>query len=167
MQGTAIDSDTLIHDGIIERFVDLAQMLGIPKSVGQIYGLLFCSPAPLTFNDIVEQLNISKGSASQGLRLLRDLGAVHLVYKTGERKDLYQAETGLRELAHGFLRNQIVPRLKDGDQKLEYILRESERNQTASPHLTARLKQLREWHRKFQKLLPWVSLVLPNKKKVP
>jgi DNA-binding transcriptional regulator GbsR (MarR family) len=165
IQGSTIDSDALIREGIIERFVDLAQMLGIPKSVGQIYGLLFCSHEPLAFNDIVDQLNISKGSASQGLRLLRDLGAVHLVYRTGERKDLYCAETGLRELAHGFLRNQIVPRLKDGDVKLEQILLEAKRNRSISPHLTSRLKQLREWHRKFGKLLPWVSLVLPSKKK--
>ena len=54
------------------------QIFGVPKSVGQIYGLLYASPLPLGFSDIVERLEISKGSASQGLQLLRSLGAVKL-----------------------------------------------------------------------------------------
>jgi hypothetical protein len=56
----------------------LVQVLGVPKSVGQIYGLLYASLEPLSFSDIVERLEISKGSASQGLQLLRSLGAIKL-----------------------------------------------------------------------------------------
>jgi hypothetical protein len=54
------------------------QVFGVPKSVGQIYGLLYASPEPLSFSDIVERLEISKGSASQGLQLLRSLGAINV-----------------------------------------------------------------------------------------
>ena len=60
-------------------FAEAVQIFGlVPKSVGQIYGLLFASPEPLSFSDIVERLDISKGSASQGLQLLRALGAINL-----------------------------------------------------------------------------------------
>jgi DNA-binding transcriptional regulator GbsR (MarR family) len=162
-QGTTLQFSSL-QDRVIGYFVDLSQVLGIPKSVGQIYGLLFCSKEPLSFSNIVEQLNISKGSASQGLRLLRNLGAVHIVYKTGERKDLYMAETGLRELANGFLRKQIIPRLENGDQQLQQLLAEVQQEEAAE-HITSRVKQLREWHRKIGKLLPWISLMLPAKRK--
>jgi DNA-binding transcriptional ArsR family regulator len=62
----------------IELFAEVVYALGLPKSVGQIYGLLYASPAPLSFSDIVERLDISKGSASQGLQLLRTLGAIKL-----------------------------------------------------------------------------------------
>ena len=62
-----------------EMFAELVQIFGVPKSVGQIYGVLYATPEPLSFSDIVEQLNISKGSASQGLQLLRSLGAVRHV----------------------------------------------------------------------------------------
>ena len=59
-------------------FSEVVQVFGVPKSVGQIYGLLFASPEPLSFSDIVERLDISKGSASQGLQLLRSLGAINV-----------------------------------------------------------------------------------------
>jgi len=57
-------------------FSEVVQVVGVPKSIGQIYGLLYSSREPLSFSDIVECLEISKGSASQGLQFLRLLGAV-------------------------------------------------------------------------------------------
>jgi DNA-binding transcriptional ArsR family regulator len=62
----------------IELFAEVVYALGLPRSVGQIYGLLYASSEPLSFSDIVERLDISKGSASQGLQLLRTLGAINL-----------------------------------------------------------------------------------------
>jgi hypothetical protein len=59
--------------------------LGIPKSIGQIYGVLYASATPLSFSDIVGRLEISKGSVSQGLQLLRSLGAIN-VADFGEAK---------------------------------------------------------------------------------
>ena len=59
-------------------FSEVVQVFGVPKSVGQIFGLLYATPEPLSFSDIVERLEISKGSASQGLQLLRSLGAIKL-----------------------------------------------------------------------------------------
>lgn len=74
-------------------FSEAVQVFGVPKSVGQIYGLLFASPEPLSFSDIVERLDISKGSASQGLQLLRSLGAINVaVAKQPERNAM--GETG-------------------------------------------------------------------------
>ena len=57
---------------VIDLFVNAVKIVGIPKSVGEIYGLLFVAPEPLPLDALVEQLQISKGSASQGLRFLRN-----------------------------------------------------------------------------------------------
>ena len=65
-------------------FSEAVQVFGVPKSVGQIYGLLYASPEPLSFSDIVERLDISKGSASQGLQLLRSLGAINVANARGQ-----------------------------------------------------------------------------------
>ena len=62
----------------MDMFADIVSALGIPKSIGQIYGLLYASATPLSFSDIVERLEISKGSVSQGLQLLRSLGAINV-----------------------------------------------------------------------------------------
>jgi hypothetical protein len=63
----------------VELFAEAAHALSLPRSIGQIYGVLYASPEPLRFSDIIKHLNISKGSVSQGLQLLRSLGAVVLV----------------------------------------------------------------------------------------
>jgi hypothetical protein len=59
-------------------FAEVVQAFGVPRSVGQIYGLLFATAEPLSFSDIVERLDISKGSISQGLQFLRSVGAINL-----------------------------------------------------------------------------------------
>ncbi|NJR43396.1 MAG: hypothetical protein HC767_12780 [Akkermansiaceae bacterium] len=64
---------------VVEFFVDGVRVLGLPRSIGEIYGLLFISQAPLSLDDLVQRLKISKGSASQGLRMLKGLGAVREV----------------------------------------------------------------------------------------
>ena len=62
---------------VVDVFVDGVRVLGLPRSIGEIYGLLFISRTPLSLDDLVARLKISKGSASQGLRMLRNLGAVN------------------------------------------------------------------------------------------
>jgi hypothetical protein len=83
-------------------FSDVVQVFGVPKSIGQIYGLLYASPTPLSFSDIVERLDISKGSASQGLQLLRSLGAVNIA-------DLQRDAAGERRKAGSRDGEPVVP----------------------------------------------------------
>ena len=47
---------------VIELFVQFSRALGQPRSVAEIYGLLFVSHLPLTLQDLKERLNISLGS---------------------------------------------------------------------------------------------------------
>jgi len=68
-------------------FADLVVLLGLPKSMGEIYGFVFASAEPPTFADIEQKLGLSKGSVSQGLRALRELGAVREAGATDGRSD--------------------------------------------------------------------------------
>jgi len=105
----------------VNLFVGLARSVKAPKSLGEIYALLFASPQPLTFETIVRRLSMSRGSASQGLRLLRSLGAVKATYVAGDRRDHFVAETELRRLASGFLRERIAPTLEAVAERLERL----------------------------------------------
>lgn len=67
---------TAFEAEIAAVFADLVMLLGLPKSMGEIYGFIFASSEPPTFADIEHKLGLSKGSVSQGLRALRELGAV-------------------------------------------------------------------------------------------
>jgi DNA-binding transcriptional regulator GbsR (MarR family) len=139
----------------VDLFVGLAQVVGLPKSIGQIYGLLYITTAPLSLDEIAERLDISKGSASQGLKFLRTTGAVRLCDDHGSRCDHYEAETSLRTLATGFLAKQIRPHLTSGEDRLGRLKRLAASASAAErAHVVQRVKQLENWHRRAAGLLP-------------
>ena len=122
LETTAPDSS--VESEIIKYFVSFVQMLGLPKSVGQIYGTLFASEDPLSMDDIITRLGISKGSASQGLNLLRSLGAVtsHLI--PGDRREHFAADLNVSRIVHHFFEERLLPRLQHGSERVDSILAE-------------------------------------------
>ncbi len=153
-----------LENEIVDHFADLAAMLAQPRSYGQIYGLLFASTRPLSFTDIVERLDLSKGSVSQGLKALREVGAIRPAEGPDWRREHFVAETELRKLISGFLKESIQPQLKRGASRVE-ALRSRHRAAAGSRNgagraLQARLDKLRSWHRKGAALLPLVAKFL-------
>ncbi len=149
---------TEVEVEVISLFVSAVKVIGLPKSVGEIYGLLFISPQPLPLDELVERLSISKGSASQGLKLLRNYGAVRGVYVAGDRRDHYIAETELKKLVAGFLHGQIKPHMESGEVRLdriESLISTSREGQ--QEFYRGRLKKLSNWHTRSQELMPLIT----------
>jgi DNA-binding transcriptional regulator GbsR (MarR family) len=140
---------------VVAFFVRMADVLSLPRSVGEIYGILFISTDPLCLDDCRVRLNISKGSTSQGLKILRSFGAIRTVYIPGDRKDYYVAETSLRRIASGFASEQIQPHVASGEERIsrirELLLQEPEEYRDV---LTEKIDLLGNWHRKADKTLP-------------
>lgn len=65
---------------------------GINRTMAQIHALLLVSPDPLTQDDIMEELNISRGNTNMNIRELINWGLVERVLLTGERKEYFTAE---------------------------------------------------------------------------
>ena len=130
----------------IHLFVQLSRALGQPPSVAEIFGLLFVSPHPLLQEDFLQRLNLSKGSASQGLRYLQALGAVRIVPQAGDRRVHYEAVAELRNLVNRFLRQQVLPYFDGSDQRLGRIAAAAKQLPPAQRDLAiARVKMLRSW----------------------
>lgn len=138
----------------IALFVRAAAVLSLPRSVAQIYGLLFTTPEPLSIDDISVRLGISRGSAFEGLRWLRDLGAVESVFLPGVRKEHFRAEFQLRKLATGFLRNHIQPHVDNGAEHLKSLKGTIDPSSKDAAFYRDRLQQINGWHRFFSKALP-------------
>ncbi len=119
----AITSDTTTARELeleaIDYFVRLMSLLGMPRSVGEIYGLLYFSRAPMPMDMVAARLGISIGSASQGLRTLRSLKAVKVTYVLGDRRDHYLAESEFRHLLSSFIKEEIMPHLESGKARIE------------------------------------------------
>jgi DNA-binding transcriptional regulator GbsR (MarR family) len=65
---------------------------GINRTMAQIHALLLVSPDPLTQDDMMEQLNISRGNTNMNIRELINWGLVERVLLAGERKEYFTAE---------------------------------------------------------------------------
>lgn len=141
----------------IEMFINFLRLIGLPKSVGEIYGLLFVASRPMAMDRIMERLGISLGAASQGLKLLRSLGAVRVVYERGDRRDHYVADLELSRFATVFIKDELQPRMEMANERVRRMeeclagLPSKERRATRQ-----RLDRLKHWLDKGQKMIPWV-----------
>jgi DNA-binding transcriptional regulator GbsR (MarR family) len=154
---------------VVDLFLNAASSFGLPKSYGQIYGLLFCRDQSLAMDEVMKLLAISKGSASQGLRALRQLGAVSSVFEPGDRKERFVAEIRLRKLVGGFLREQADPHLYKGVGRLKKIeiMLENITDSDSRIRGSRRHEILSGWHRQMSRLLPWVKMIVGKSDRLP
>ncbi len=146
---------------VIELFVRFAHALGLPKSVGQIYGLLFLSKEPLSMDQIVDRLQISLGSASQGLKQLRGIRAVKVVYNTTKRKDFFSAESEMRRVMAGFYAEAVEPQIKDARERFERLSELAAKETVDREYYEQRLEKLKRWHGLSSDLFETIVELMP------
>ena len=106
------------EEAVVDFFVDAADLLGVPKSVAVLYGIVFASPQPLSFADIQARGTLSKGSVSQGLRVLREMGAIKEVSAPADRSELFTPDLEMRRLIQRFLEQRLEKQLAAGKSRL-------------------------------------------------
>jgi DNA-binding transcriptional regulator GbsR (MarR family) len=100
------DDTTKAKEHFIQGMSRIANFWGFPRAMGATYGAIYLSPKPLTLDDIVKEVAISKGAASTNVRQLERFGMVHKHYQLGDRKDYYVAETDFWKIIKGILRER-------------------------------------------------------------
>lgn len=162
-----LDGVEAIQVEVIAIFEDAARMLGLPKSLGGIYGLLFISEDAVSLDDVVTKLSVSKGSASQGLRFLRNLGAVRPAPRDGERREYFTAEVDLKRLVAGFIGSELEPQIgsgleksKNAESRLKALKDEGFIGEELAEHLDERVEKLNQWHRRAHWVLPFIARFL-------
>lgn len=94
------------RENFIQGLSRITYFWGFSKAMGAIFGAVYLSPAPLTLDDIVVQVGVSKGAVSTNIRNLERLGMVHKQVKLGDRKDYYTAETDFWKIVKSILRER-------------------------------------------------------------
>ncbi len=147
---------------VVSVFVDGVRVLGLPRSIGEIYGLLFVSQTPLALDDLVSRLRISKGSASQGLRMLKSLGAVREAEGGAERRTYYEPAVELKRLVGGFIREQIRPHLESGKTKISLLAETAADidDPVRRKFVAERVERLDKWMRSGGRVLPVLQKLL-------
>ena len=84
-----------VQDIFLNRINHICKKLGLNNVMAQLYAILYLNNEPLSLDDMVERLKISKGSASVNIRALESYGAVRRVWMRGSRRDYYEADTDI------------------------------------------------------------------------
>ena len=110
-----------------EKFIQswgaLGSSWGINRTMAQIHALLLVSPNPLSAEEIMEELQISRGNANMNIRALIDWGLVFKTLIKGERKEYFIAEKDMWEVVKNIIaqrkKKELEPMLKVLDELAE------------------------------------------------
>jgi len=154
-----IAAQDVLQKELVALFSDLAEIFGNPRSYGAIYGLLFAEESPLSMDEIVARIEVSKGTASQGLRHLEDLGAI--VREKDGRSHRYIARLEIRPLVAGFLSKRLLPGLSGGHARIKVLEKlVSQLPPAAQPGARLRLQRITKWHKRAATFLPIAARIL-------
>ncbi|ARV09232.1 transcriptional regulator [Winogradskyella sp. PC-19] len=150
-----------------EKFIStwgsLGTLWGINKAMAQIQALLFISTKPLSMEDIMEELKISRGNTSMNLRQLMDWGIVTKVLVSGERKEFFTTEKDVQELARVIAkersRREIKPVIKvldevssikdDGTEKTKELIKQTKALHNLTKDADAMINKLMDQKRNW------------------
>lgn len=139
----------------------MADVLSVPRSIAQIYGLLYISAQPLRFSDIESRLSLSKGSVSEGLSFLKENGMVLSTRAKGSRAETWTVAPSLAAAIVDLLRRRLQPALEQTTPELRAL-----RDEAAAAGLPAdvqeRLSRLSRWNDRALELLPLLLMRPPS-----
>jgi HTH-type transcriptional regulator, glycine betaine synthesis regulator len=125
----------VVQDSMLDGLGQLASYFGFSKVMGQLYGALMLSREPLSLDDLVELLDISKASVSMNLRTLEHLGMVRQVWVRGrgDRRKFYEAETDFWQIISNVLSGR---EMRDVERALNIMRENADRLSKAIPNMS-------------------------------
>ncbi|MDZ4670765.1 MAG: helix-turn-helix domain-containing protein [Phototrophicales bacterium] len=110
----------IVHDSMLDGIGQLADYFGFSKVMGQIYAALLLSPDPLSLDDLMERLTISKANVSMNMRTLEHMGMVRQVWLRGKsgRRKYYEASTDFIQIITNILSGR---EMRDVDRALHVM----------------------------------------------
>ena len=80
------------REQFVAQWGALGTQWGINRTMAQIHALLMTVPEPLSTDDVMEELQVSRGNAHTNLKELIAWGLIRSVVKKGERREYFEAE---------------------------------------------------------------------------
>jgi len=120
----------------IQTWGTFATNWGINRTMAQVHALLISSVKPLSTDEVMEQLEISRGNANMNLRALMDWGIVRKEFVKGDRKEYFVADKDIwflfKQITKERRKREIEPVIgfleelkniddKDSDEAKEFI----------------------------------------------
>ncbi|MCE2496204.1 MAG: transcriptional regulator [Flavobacteriales bacterium] len=131
----------------------LGSSWGVPRTMSQIHALLLVSPRPMSTEEIMDELNISRGNCNMNVRALIDWGLVQKELKAGQRKEFFVAEKDIWQVT----KQVMQERRKRELEPLARILDQVTQYEGGDPHETQefdeRLEELKKMSQNADRLM--------------
>lgn len=105
----------LARDEFVAQWGALGTQWGINRTMAQIHALLMTAPLAMTTDEVMDDLQISRGNAHSNLKELVAWGLIRVVVKKGERREFFEAEKDVWQIftivARERKRREIEPAL--------------------------------------------------------
>lgn len=128
----------------ISTWGSLGSLWGINKAMAQIQALLFISTKALTTEEIMKELQISRGNTSMNVRQLIDWGIVTKELRPGERKEYFSTEKDVQELARIIAKERSRREIKPVIKALEEVSSIKDDGSAATKELIKQTKALHD-----------------------
>lgn len=154
-----------VQSNMLDGLGQLAAYFGFSKVMGQLYGALLLNAEPLSLDDLVELLDISKASVSMNLRTLEHMGMVRQVWVRGGggRRKYYEAETDFWQIISNILAGR---EMRDVDRALTVMNESVERLSQAIPNMSSEDQELARLYleriEQMQSLFRFAQLVITS-----
>jgi len=130
----------------VERFIlhwgDMGSQWGVNRSVAQIHALLYLSERPLTADDIAGKLGLARSNVSNSIRELIAWDLIRRVPVRGDRREHFEAETDLWEIATRIATVRKERELDPAVDALKSCVADAERDRGLHPVAGKRLKDM-------------------------
>ncbi|MHA6252805.1 GbsR/MarR family transcriptional regulator [Oceanobacillus sp. CAU 1775] len=115
-------------EAIVTVFSKTVEMFGLSTLESRLFAYMYLEDKPLTLDEMSQALGKSKTAMSTNIRSLSELNLVSQVWRKGERKDLYIANTQLLKSFFDFYFHKWVSMTSRQRELLEQLKDEAGQN---------------------------------------
>lgn len=149
---TEITENTEIPDKLpaaIEAFVlqwgDMGNNWGVNRSISQIHALLYLADDPMTADEVAETLDLARSNVSTSIKELLSWNLIRRVPVRGDRRDHFEAETDVWEIATRIAAGRKVREIDPALATLRSCVSKAEDDESISPARQQKLKAMLEF----------------------
>ena len=135
-----------VQNKFINHWGTLGSAWGVNRTMTQIHALLMVTNEPMTTDEVMTRLQISRGNAHSNLKELVNWGIAKQVIIQGDRKDFYTAEQDPWKLLCTVAKERKRREIEPAIEALSECLNDAELlNDSASKAFKKQLKELQEF----------------------
>lgn len=151
------DVDPIVED-VIQSMERSAEVYGLSRSAGRVYGVLCFSNGPLTIGELVDRTGYAKSTISNVTRQLTRIGMLRRLSSAGGgRKVQFEAETNVWFILQDVFQQYVAREMQASLRTFDRAERHLDQTDGEHPQIAEQITTLRETYEDLQQLVELTS----------